>query len=258
MIKLLFSCAAILTLIGCSTPEVEEEVNNVTDNTPDTEDVMGDPNKKLFFTQAYEGKIGNDLEIVMELKVKDGLATGKYFYTSSGEDMSLEGTCVGDSVFLSEYNAKGVKTGSLEGEVYGENNYLKGTWSNAKKTKKLSLLCEYPSDGYDNLQAAILEKLNPITYYIEDGKYENDLGDIKIDAFSDTSFYFEMLIATQECIGDISGIAQLKGGKKAEFHSKDCESLIFKFYEGRVEVSEAGDCSEFHGMKCTFNQVFSL
>jgi len=125
-------------------------------------------------------------------------------------------------------------------------------------TENLPFLCEAGYESYETSKARTLRKLNPIAYDIEDGIYGNDRGEIKIEAFSDTSFYFEMQIGTMDCIGEISGIAHLKGGKTAEFSSDDCELLAFKFYEGRVEIGEAGNCSDAHGMRCTFDQVFSL
>lgn len=86
----------------------------------------------MLFAGAYEGTIGKyPIWISIDTDAPDGAIKGSYFYCKTGTDIRLEGTKIGDSLTLSEYDPKGKETGKFLCVIKGKD--LSGTWSNKKK-----------------------------------------------------------------------------------------------------------------------------
>ena len=85
----------------------------------------------------YVGAIGDNLPVQMELIFDSGDVTGSYIYDKVGIPIPLTGEMDKETstLFLTEQNDKGVKTGMFKGVVKNEGKsygkYIEGEWSKA-------------------------------------------------------------------------------------------------------------------------------
>jgi len=132
----------------------------------------------------YIGKIGNELNLQMELSMDDGEVRGSYYYDKNGTPLSLSG-----EANLKEYKIKLVeiddkkrKTGEFNG-VYtpiaqGLGTKIEGTWSSA--------------DGTKNFPFILNKVANYEFFLIKQGKY------------SEAKWSYPKLISKNEVIQKIS------------------------------------------------------
>lgn len=91
----------------------------------------------------YEGVIDNTLNVTISLTRFDLEITGSYYYNKYGPDnhLDLRGGLNGDDFRefeLDEYNSKGKHIGVFKGEIIGDYEALKGTYTLLSKDKKMS------------------------------------------------------------------------------------------------------------------------
>ncbi len=86
---------------------------------------------------TYTGNINNTLNVVLELKNKNGILSGFYFYEKKGIDIPLIGTIKNLVVELFELDYLNHKTAKITGIL--KNNVFSGKWENLVSKKSFPI-----------------------------------------------------------------------------------------------------------------------
>lgn len=129
--KLFFSIILIIGLVACSN---SNEQNGNADLDQDGAILPGNEVDINSVDSLYfSGAIG-EYPVIMAVSNEEG-ATGRYRYMSSSAFMNLKGDLKNaKELDLSEFNAKGVVTGTFEGMIDANGSYS-GFWTNQLKDK---------------------------------------------------------------------------------------------------------------------------
>jgi len=207
------------------------------------------------FIKTYEGKIDNQYPLHIKLNSDNGKINGTYFYDKIGTDIELTGTIANDStITLNEFDKKGNQTGLWKGKIVSENK-INGVWSkpNGDTAKDFTLILT--SDNYESSKKAISD--SKFSEY--NGTYNSPFNDggisfgrLIVKYNKNNEIEFEITTAHQSgCSGELKGIAKIDSNGIAKYSGQGCESLILKFKNNEVEVTEK-NCGH-HGMRCYFS-----
>jgi uncharacterized protein (TIGR02145 family) len=134
-----------------------------------------------------DGYIGDGYDILVSItRTSESKFEGKYLYKRQRKFIHLEGKVVGDSLFLTEWDEKGEKTGRFSAQLSKDYPTIRGFWERANGSGKLPFLLTkiiavgvVPSSGVwefapDSLSAIVKKR----TEKTEDGTkntYENNI-----------------------------------------------------------------------------------
>lgn len=240
MIKSIFTLliVTIITFISCKNETTRQKPN-------------------LDFIQTYEGTIAGKYPVHLKLISDNGNLSGNYFYDKVGTSIEVKGTLTTDSIFnLNEFDEKGNQTGLWKGRLINQNK-INGTWSKPNGTSPFDFNLIVTSENYESSKNEIFD----LKYSKYTGTYNSDfkkdgisVGELKINYIGNQKIDFSLIVATQDCIGDITGTAKIDLNGNAKYSGDGCESLTFNFKKGEVEIEE-NDCNH-HGAYCVFNGTY--
>ncbi len=137
------------------------------------------------YTKTFEGKIGEEYEIVAKLKFSNNQLEGVYYYKKLGVDLKIKGSIDADGILiLNEFDSNGNQTGIFKGTF--SNTSLSGNWSKPDGSKSKAFSLKESEINYDSTRKSIIEKnqgsnkvgLPPSNF---SGKWSNE-GDISEDS----------------------------------------------------------------------------
>lgn len=240
----------ILSACGPSAEEMEKAKQDLYKHREDS--VMQEIAKQnaiIDFTKSFEGTINGKYGIIMTLAKSGNDLSGTYMYKSQNSSLKLKGNIDSNgNLSLNEFDNKGSMTGTFKGQLSGGN--ILGQWSKPDGSKTMPFSVTESS----NTEAQLLKEKTESDFT---GTYEDNFGntiEIKGPA-KDGAITFTILVATEGCAGDISGIAYLSTHAVANYSDNTEDSkchLNFTFNEGTVEVMEY-DCQNYHGARCGFS-----
>jgi hypothetical protein len=148
-----------LYLFSCNS---EEKQNN--ESISEQEEINKDENLTyLNKSKAYEGKINNKYDIVIDLFFnEDKTITGSYFYKNIGKDIEIKGNVVNGKIILHEYDHKGKSTGVFIGKINQIGDYIDGNWSRPNGDKSTSFYFNEISQE-DKEKHQLINAINALT-----------------------------------------------------------------------------------------------
>jgi SH3-like domain-containing protein len=111
---------------------------------------------------------------------------------------------------------------------------------------------ETPPDYAVNLTHEV-EDIYTGTYTYES---KNASGSIDIEMIDENTLQFSISIGSSSCTGDVSGNAIIEYMGLAIYSDEMCGNLFFEFSDNTLSVREE-DCSDYHGMRCSFNESYT-
>lgn len=260
MKHLTFTVIMTIAILSCKEQSKENSQNQNLDSEQSTlEEVSSEPKVNTDFVKTFEGQINNKYDIVMKLASNNGQINGEYFYKSKGVSLSLSGDVEENGkIIMNEFDDNGNQTGMFEGIMVNENK-IQGKWSKPDGSNELEYFLLTSNTNYESLLNEIA-KSNKIDI---SGTYESPYNDggvssgtVEIKNVKANSFEFEITAAHQSgCTGYAEGTATLDKNIIGKWSSSNCESLVFKFSEGKLMIEET-NC-ELHGMRCGFMGEYS-
>jgi hypothetical protein len=139
----------------------------------------------------------------------------------------------------------------FQGDIAGLK--ITGQWQDNNKKTKLAF------------SISQLETIDSAKHFsIKNGSYENISSNhskfCSIYYVDNNLFYYECSVGTENCDGQIFGIAKLDAYGKAQslkMSNPDSECFLkFAFTKNKIKIEEGGDCTSSHGASCTFGGDF--
>lgn len=97
------------------------------------------------FNKILKGKIDNSIEIFANLKKKDSVISGSYYYKNHNKTIQLKGNIIGSKLTISETNVNGKTTGTWKVELMND-TIFQGEWISVDNSRKLNLTLEASSN----------------------------------------------------------------------------------------------------------------
>jgi len=153
---------------------------------------------------------------------------------------------------------------AMQGEFKGmidENNMITSTYTYVQEGEVFSeeLIIELKDNmaiiGDEILPKTSCDDLKKENHYDGTYKYEDETssGSVVIKSINDYELSFEISTGNMKgCTGETSGTATIKVEGVASFSDDDCTELLFDFTDNTLNITEK-DCSDYHGMTCTFS-----
>ena len=201
-------------------------------------------------TKVYDGAINGKYNIEMHLNFVKNSIYGYYFYKSKKLPIALFGEIKGTKIILIESDLADTSV-FFQGDIAG--SQIVGQWQDKYKKSKMQFLVT---------QSDIVDSSKHIS--IKNGNYENNSSDIiqfcSIYYIDNNLLFYECSVGTENCDGEIFGIAKIDRNGKAQSlklsDSTDSCYLKFEFAKNKIRILEGGDCTSSHGANCTFSGVF--
>ncbi|MFT5858848.1 MAG: hypothetical protein ACI865_000941 [Flavobacteriaceae bacterium] len=214
------------------------------------------------FIKTFEGSIDGAYDIVMKITSNAGAITGKYFYTSVGENLVLKGSLDTAGIILfEEYTTEGNRVGKFEGALMDDK--LTGEWTKGGEIKSLSFELAESDEDYTLLQNETKNRIDSEKNLVKTGRYYSrktsnmHYGYIEITRINETVCDFKMNVGGSGCDGSISGRLRLNEKGTAAFSKEGCRMVVFEFRFGAISVHENVPCAD-HGEGCDFNGTYEI
>jgi hypothetical protein len=109
------------------------------------------------FTKTFEGKIGDEYEIVAKIKLSKNQLEGVYFYEEIGVDLIIKGSVDTEGILiLNEFDSNGNQTGVFKGNF--SNTGISGNWSKPDGSKSKAFYLKESEIDYDSMSKSLSSK----------------------------------------------------------------------------------------------------
>lgn len=201
------------------------------------------PDKRLI---ELSGTISDKYPIKMILTIKNDKILG-YYYEKYKTKILLSGQIKGTKVTLNEspdYESE-FKIGFI-GDLNGK--MFIGKWIEKNKSKSLDFKC-----FIDSVKELIIDnKIVKIEGYYKDiFNSEKFQGSVILHHINETIFSFEISNGSENCVGYLQGLIDLKNLKTGLYSADLCKELRFDLESDTLIIKEK-EC-DWHGAYCPFD-----
>ena len=224
----------IIILGACSNPEPPK---TELPQTPEIQD----------FTESFDGTISS-YPVIMTLSKKGNELTGTYTYKKKGLTFRVNGEIDSlGNLMINEFSDKGSITGVFKGQ-YSEDRII-GNWQRPDGSGIIPFSLVKSALNEADFMKPQLDLTKLAGNYFIGSKSLMIRGNV-----SDGFIRFELSVGTENCMGDLTGIANItQSGESAIYQSSEDGCIItFSFKPEGIVVEEMA-CDYWHGMTCNFN-----
>lgn len=109
-------------------------------------------NTAVNFIKTFEGTINQKYPIAAKIQLNDGIVSGNYIYTKTGEELKLKGIIDSkNELLIKAFDEEGNQTSIFEGRLIAKNK-MEGLWSKLNEKETMPFLLIESNTNYESLK----------------------------------------------------------------------------------------------------------